>query len=145
MSTQCSFLTKNEREIVEFLKDGPKQRKEIIDQFGIKRKTTTERLLKRLEAKQDIFRVKIYDNVFYRINNFPRKILLFFALAEEMNNPQLYEVKETVLKQYPNSSFESIVKKQRTFLELTRPELKGIIKLLRDFEGKMYDIPPECV
>lgn len=139
MSSQCRFLTESERKIVEFLKDGPKQRKEIIENFGKKRKTTTERLLRKMEEKRDVFRVPVYDNVFYRLNTFPQNILMFFTLADELNSPGLLKAKEEILKHYPNNSFEHVLKKHRTVLELTKAESKSIIQVFKDFEGEKYE------
>ena len=145
---QSQFLTKNERVLVKLLKEGPKQYTEIINVSGKKKKSTTNNLLKRMEGKK-IFRVERQDGkVFYRLNIFPDKIRVFFTLADYMNeqsNDQawriLLEIKNEILRLYPGRSFEKILKRHRDYLKLTKPELKGIIQILKDFEGDSYEHP----
>ena len=145
---QSQFLTKNERVLVKLLKEGPKQYTEIINVSGKKKKSTTNNLLKRMEGKK-IFRVERQDGkVFYRLNIFPDKIRVFFTLADYMNEQSnnqawriLLEIKNEILRLYPGRSFEKILKRHRDYLKLTKPELKGIIQILKDFEGDSYEHP----
>lgn len=136
MLSQCSFLTERERRIIEYLKDEPKQRVNIITYMGPKTKTTTERLLKRLEEKKAIFCVQVDGSVFYKRNIFTPKIMEFFNLADMTKWKELQIIKDEIIKKYPNIPFESIVRWHRENLETTKPELKGkgILKILKAFE-----------
>jgi len=147
---QSQFLTKNERALVEVLKESPKQYVEIIsvlEKAGVKKRTANT-LLKKMESKKKIFRVEIDRNVFYKLNIFPDKIHFFFTLVDyvnEQSNNQgwqiLLEIKNEVLRNYPAIPFEKILKRHRTYLSLAKPELKGIIQILKDFEGDKWEHP----
>jgi hypothetical protein len=53
VENQCVFLTEQERKLVEFLKDGPKQYAEIKKHLGgEKTKSKTNYLLKKMDGKQ---------------------------------------------------------------------------------------------
>jgi len=139
---QSQFLTKNERALVKLLKEGPRQYTEIIDVLKkeIKDRRTVNKLLNELEDKKKIFRVEREDRkVFYRLNIFSAKILNFFILVDAMQNDDLLKIKDEVLKHYPSKSFEQIIKEWRIYLTLTKPNHKGIIKILKDFEGIKWD------
>lgn len=142
---QSQFLTKNERALVTLLKEGPRQYTEIIDVLKkeIKDRRTVNKLLNELEDKKRIFRVEIDRKVFYRLNIFPDKIQVFFNFVDQLPNDQAWQVlrdiKNEMLRKYPGIPFEKILKRNRTYLELTRPQLKGIIKILKDFEGDCYE------
>jgi len=141
MSNNFQLATKEERLLFDFLKDGTKQHNEIVKELEKHKisESTINRLLKENEGKL-VFRVTREDGkIFYRLNIFPRKILMFFALADQSNFSELLQVKDEVLRSYPRASFDGILKRTRAYLELSKPKLKGIIKILKDFEGKAYD------
>ena len=145
---QSQFLTKNERALVEVLKESPKQYTEIIDVLkkkGVKR-STANNLLKKMQGKKTIFRVEINGNVFYKLNIFPDKIHFFFQLAEKLADvwhmPEWLEMKNEVIRYYPIESFERIIRRWRERFTLSdRKKYKGTIKFLKDFEGDGYEHP----
>ncbi len=149
MQNQCKngadseFLTKNQRALLNTLKDGPRQYTEIVaalEKEKIKKRTVNN-LLEKMDG-ETIFRVEVDSKVFYRLNDFPPKIRRFLHLVDEAARSQhaadwqpLVEVKGDILRYYPGVPFKEILKRQRAYLELTRPKLKGIIKTLKDYEG----------
>jgi len=138
------FLTEEEKAIVEFLKESPKQYREIIKKLKKDRRTVNT-LLNELVAKKLIFRIQIDKKVFFKLNMFPAKINNFFNLVDQLPNSQawqiLLDIKNEVLRNYPAIPFENILKRHRAYLSLSKPELKGIIKILKDFEGDTYEHP----
>jgi len=144
MQNQCMFLTEEEKAIVEFLKESPKQYREIIKKLKKDRRTVNT-LLNELVAKKLIFRIQIDKKVFFKLNMFPAKINNFFNLVDQLPNSQawqiLLDIKNEVLRNYPAIPFENILKRHRAYLSLSKPELKGIIKILKDFEGDTYEHP----
>jgi len=140
MQNQCMFLTEEEKAIVEVLKESPKQYREIIDKLK-KDRRTANKLLNELEAKKQIFRIEIDGKVFFRLNMFPAKIQRFFNVVDQSQWQELIEIKNEVLRNYPAIPFENILKRHRAYLSLSKPELKGMIKILKDFEGDTYELP----
>jgi len=142
MQNQCMFLTEEEKAIVEFLKESPKQYREIIKNQKKDRRTVNT-LLNELVAKKLIFRIQIDKKVFFKLNMFPAKIQRFFNFVDQLPNSQpwqiLLDIKNEVLRNYPAIPFENILKRHRAYLSLSKPELKGIIKILKDFEGDTYE------
>lgn len=162
MQSQCEFLTKNERTIIDLLKESPKQYTEIIDflkkewkpkkESSIKR--TANNLLNRMEEKREIFRIEIDGKVFYKLNIFPAKIQHFFRLVDYLNQAKLnpgyprddawkilLEIKDEVLRNYPAIPFEKILKRHREYISFAKPKLKGIIQILKEHEGNMHEHP----
>jgi hypothetical protein len=89
---------------------------------------------------KEIFRVEVDEKAFYRLNIFPTGVLNFFGFIDQGIAKQgkewhvMYEVKDEVLRLWPEVSFSQILQKHRTFLRLTKPKLKGVIALLEEFE-----------
>jgi predicted transcriptional regulator len=139
------FLTEEEKAIVEFLKESPKQYREIIKKLKEEKlkkdRRTVNPLLNELVAKKLIFRIQIDKKVFFKLNIFPAKIQRFFNLVDQSQWQELIEIKNEVLRNYPAIPFENILKRHRAYLSLSKPELKGIIKILKDFEGDTYEHP----
>ena len=138
------FFTENERKIIDFLQECPKEYKEIVKLLKgkvIKDRRTINSILRNLESHRTIFRVEVNGQVFYRLNIFPDKILCFFTLAEGMGDETLLRVKNDVLRFYPNKPFEKILRRYRDYLKSAKPDLKGIIQILKEYEGKMYNQP----
>ena len=143
VQNQSVFLSKNEKSVVEFLKDSPKLYSEIVKNLqgkcGIKDRKTINKLLNVLENKRIIFRVEVHGKVFYKLNIFPYKAQVLFGLAELSKIPELLELKDIILKKYPAVSLEKIIKKYRKYLEFVpNAKERGLIKLLKDLEK--YDI-----
>jgi hypothetical protein len=119
-----------------------------LNKNGVKERTANN-LLKDMEGKE-IFRVEIQGNVFYKLNIFPYKVLRFFSFIDYLKQSEdwkksigyLYEVKNEVLRLYPAVSFEKILRKHREDLRFFKPKLKGVIQLLKDYEGDFYDNRP---
>lgn len=151
MERQCEFLTNNERLVIDYLMEHPRQYKEIIthlEKNGVKKRTANN-LLKGMEGKE-IFRVEIDGNVFYKLNTLPYKVRRFFSFIDYLNQSKdwkesmglLYEIKNEVLRLYPSVSFERILRRHRENLRFFKPKLKGVIQLLKDYEGDLYDHAP---
>lgn len=141
MSSNFILATKEEKLLADLLKDGAKQHNEIVQE--LKRHNVSEsqvnRLLRRSEGRI-VFRVTRGDGkVFYRLNVFPRRALLFFALADQIpkdweTGEAFMEIKNEVLRSYPGVTFEDTLRKWRTYIKQTKPHMKGISGLLKFFE-----------
>ena len=131
MPSQCEFNTENERVVLEFLKDGPKQYTEILNVFskrqGEKKKSTLNKLLKKMQEDYKIFRVHINGKSFYKLDIFPFNAKLLFKIADKTKYPELLKAKEDILKHYPAVPIKKILERH---ILLTDPQKQGIIDTL---------------
>lgn len=109
------LVSKNERLLLDILKEGRKQYSEIVDLLGKKqiKKRTANNLLKKLDGKK-IFRIEKDGNVFYRLNDFPREIQLFLAFIDSYPDKDgfkylLTQIKNDVIRLYPKMTFQQIL------------------------------------
>jgi hypothetical protein len=128
--SQCEFNTRNERTIIELLKDAPKQHTEILKAFSKEKKdqrSTVNKLLKKMETDHKIFKVNIDGKSFYRLDIFPFNTHLLFSIADQTGYQELLEVKRDILKHYPAVPIEKILDRH---ILLADPQHKGIIETL---------------
>ena len=138
------------------MKESPKPYSEIVKQLKknkeikVEDRRTVNKLLNELEHKRQIFRVEIDGETFFKLNIFPVKAQCFFSWVDYWRQNDrtgtgasqiLLDIKNEVLRNYPATPFEKIIKRRRDYLNLTKPELGGLIKLLKDFEGDTYEHP----
>ena len=86
MQNSSDFLTKNERKLIDSLRDGTRQYTEIVDALkkNCVKERTANNLLNRLVEAKKIFRVEINGNVFYRLNDFPLEVRGILALIDAL-------------------------------------------------------------
>ena len=112
-----ALVSKNERLLFDFLKEGPRQYSEIIeylDKTGIKRRTANN-LLKECCSSGKLFRIERKGGkVFYRLNDFPKEVQLFLAFVDSYphsNNFKklLDQLKDDVIKLHGKLTFDQIL------------------------------------
>jgi len=140
MSNNFQLATKEERLLFDFLKDGTKQHNEIVRE--LKRKEISEskinRILKENEGKR-VFRIKKDGKAFYRLNDFPKKVLLFFAFVDSYaeNKPLkdvFHAMKHDVLTLYPKLTFEQILDTWHVYFQALSKGDKQAAKIFRKFK-----------
>lgn len=96
-----SLLTKEERQLFSFLKEGPRTYSELCKYLQGKEisKSKTNRLLKKNVEENRIFRIEKEKNVFYKINDFPLNVnaLLVFvnsAIKERENKLRAHRARQ---------------------------------------------------
>ena len=114
------LLSKNERLLLGFLQDCPKQHTEIISHLKTLKvkERTANNIIKRLEKDRKIFRIKKAGNkrIFYRLNDFPNKIdaLLAFLKICNTDNPwdKLFidKLYYNIISLYPKHELKQILK-----------------------------------
>src|SRR4030042_6716480 len=82
MQDSCTFLSEKERLIIDFLKNGPKWRSEIISYLKTRKIAvrTANKILNEMVEAGRLFRVKRNEKVFYRLNDLPDEIKAKLAL-----------------------------------------------------------------
>jgi hypothetical protein len=53
--------------------------------------------------------------------------------------PHLYEIKNEILRGYPSLPFEATLCNHRQYLSYSKPEWKGVISLLKEYESDFHD------
>ena len=78
------ILTKREKTLFNFLKDGPREYSEILEHLKRKKisKSTSNRLLNRNVEENRILRIEKGNRVFYRINDFPLNVKASLVLLD---------------------------------------------------------------
>lgn len=114
-SSSKRLLTKDERELFNFLKKGPRRNSEIwkhLKEKGIS-KPTFNRMLNRNEKDHRIFRIKRGEAVFYQINDFPLNVKALLVLLDHIIKEKELAMIEPPAKKEGESFSESIAR--RTF------------------------------
>lgn len=138
------FLSGNERTLLEFLRNGPRQYSEIVAHLGTNKiaQRTANDLLNEMVDTRKLFRVERRGKTFYRLNDFPDELKVKLALIDtwQRAQPEIKPLVDTLITNlalfYPKVKYEGIVK--LTFVELSAQYQNDVITT--DFINRIKEV-----
>ena len=118
MSDRFQWITKEERQLFDYLKECPNSTsqyneiKKALKKHSISG-STVNRMLKDNEGTK-VFRVKKGRKIFYKLNDFPKDIQMFFALIDSFKEKDhsfyslVKDLQNDIILLYPRFDFDQI-------------------------------------
>lgn len=140
MSDRFQLATVEEKQVFEFLKDGIKQRSDIISHFrgkgGIS-ESTINRILNDNEGKR-VFKIEKADHVYYRLNDFSVEEQLLLSALDLLQKKDdtakllVNKIKYDILTLTPKISLDQVMNMWLVTMESGDKDLREMFMKLMD-------------